>query len=210
MINILVVDDHDLVRQGLKKILDEQDDMKVGGEAKDADELHEILPKEHWDVITLDISLPGKSGIDLLKDVHANHPEIPILLLSMLPEDQFAMRALKAGAAGYLNKASSPGELVKAIRKVVAGRKYVSAELAERLAMGFDPQDKRLPHESLSQREFQVMRELASGKSLSDIASELFVSVKTVATHRARLLEKLNMHTNAELVRYAVEHKLIE
>lgn len=210
MIRVLIVDDHDLVRHGLKRILDEQPDITVAGEAKSAEELMDLLPTGEFDVVTLDISLPGKSGIDILKDAHSLRPEISILVLSMLPDEQFALRAMKAGASGYLNKGSSPEELVRAIHRISAGRKYVSAALAEQLALGFDPDDKRLPHELLSEREFRVLRELAVGKSLSEIAAELFLSVKTVGTYRSRLLEKMNLHSTAEIIRYAIEHKLVE
>jgi DNA-binding NarL/FixJ family response regulator len=210
MIRILIVDDHAVVRRGLKNILSEQSDMKVVGEAGNADELMEFLRKDECDVIILDISLPGKSGIDIMKDLRVQYPKIPVLFLSMLPEEQFAFRAMKSGASGYLSKGSPTEELVRAIRKIMAGKKYVSQEFAERLAMGFDPKDERLPHELLSQREFEVLRKLASGKALSEIAVDLFLSVKTVATYRSRLLEKMNMQSNADLVRYAIEHKLIE
>jgi two-component system invasion response regulator UvrY len=210
MTRILIVDDHAVVRRGLKNILSEQPDMKVVGEAGNVDELMDFIGKNECDIIILDISLPGKSGIDIMKDLRVQYPKLPVLFLSMLPEEQFALRAMKSGASGYLSKGSPTEELVKAIRKIIAGKKYVSQEFAEQLAMGFDPKDERLPHELLSEREFQVLRKLASGKALSQIAVELFLSVKTVATYRARLLEKMNMQSNAELVRYAIEHKLIE
>jgi DNA-binding NarL/FixJ family response regulator len=210
MTRILIVDDHAVVRRGLRNILSEQPDMEVVGEAGNVDELMAFIGKNECDIIILDISLPGKSGIDIMKDLRVQYPKLPVLFLSMLPEEQFALRAMKSGASGYLSKGSPTEELVKAIRKIIAGKKYVSQEFAEQLAMGFDPKDERLPHELLSEREFQVLRKLASGKALSQIGAELFLSVKTVATYRARLLEKMNMQSNAELVRYAIEHKLIE
>jgi two-component system, NarL family, invasion response regulator UvrY len=210
MTRILIVDDHAVVRRGLRNILSEQPDMEVVGEAGNVDELMAFISKNECDIIILDISLPGKSGIDIMKDLRVQYPKLPVLFLSMLPEEQFALRAMKSGASGYLSKGSPTEELVKAIRKIIAGKKYVSQEFAEQLAMGFDPKDERLPHELLSEREFQVLRKLASGKALSQIGAELFLSVKTVATYRARLLEKMNMQSNAELVRYAIEHKLIE
>ena len=210
IIRILIVDDHAVVRRGLKNILSEQPDMTVVGEAGNVDELMAFIGKTECDIIILDISLPGKSGIDIMKDLRVQYPKLPVLFLSMLPEEQFALRAMKSGAAGYLSKGSPTDELVKAIRKIIAGKKYVSQEFAETLAMGFDPKDERLPHELLSEREFQVLRKLASGKALSEIASELYLSVKTVATYRSRLLEKMNMQSNADLVRYAIENKLIE
>ncbi|MFI5251256.1 MAG: response regulator [Bacteroidota bacterium] len=207
---ILIVDDHAIVRRGLKNILSEQPDMTIVGEAGNYDELMKIVSATECDIVILDVSLPGKNGFDILKDLRVQYPKLPVLFLSMLPEEQFAARAMKSGAAGYLSKGSPTEELVKAIRKIIAGKKYVSQEFAEKLAMGFSSNNQKLSHELLSEREFQVLLKVASGKSLSDIAAELFLSVKTVATHRSRILAKMNMHSNAELVRYAVEHKLIE
>lgn len=210
MIRILIVDDHAVVRQGLKKILVDQPDMAVLGEASNSEELMEMIDDKEWDIVIMDISLPGKSGLDVLRDIRQRYPKLPVLFLSMLPEDQFAIRAIKAGASGYLTKGSLPEELVKAIRKVAGGKKYISADLAEKLTGMIGTEVEHLPHERLSEREFQVMCKIAAGKSLTAIAEELYLSVKTIATYRTRLLTKMKMKTNAELTRYAIEHKLIE
>jgi len=210
MIKVLIADDHAVVRQGLKQILGETSDMQVVGEATTGPEALEKARAEGWDVMILDLTLPGRSGFEILKALRAEKPDQPVLILSMHAEDQFAVRLLKAGASGYLTKESVPEELIKAIRKVVAGGKYVSPALAERLAFEMDAAPERLPHEALSDREFQVMQMIATGKAVKQIAEELSLSVKTVSTYRARVLAKMEMRTNAELTHYAVRHGLAE
>ncbi|HLE28328.1 MAG TPA: response regulator transcription factor [Anaerolineales bacterium] len=210
MIKVLIADDHAVVRQGLKQILGETSDMQVVGEATTGPEALEKARAEGWDVMILDLTLPGRSGFEILKALRAEKPDQPVLILSMHAEDQFAVRLLKAGASGYLTKESVPEELIKAIRKVVAGGKYVSPALAERLAFEMDAASERLPHEALSDREFQVMQMIATGKAVKQIAEELSLSVKTVSTYRARILEKMNLKTNADLIHYAIQQRLIE
>jgi DNA-binding NarL/FixJ family response regulator len=210
MTKILIADDHELIREGLKKILKDAPDIQVSGEARDGQQIFEILKKEPIDVVVLDISLPGKSGLELLKDIKQDYPRVPVLILSMHPEDRFAVRALKAGAAGYVTKESAAQVLVQAIRKVVQGRKYISATLAEKLAIELEVPSDRPPHELLSDREYQVLCMIAGGKSVKEISAELYLSVSTVNTYRARILEKMNMKTDAELIRYAVQNQLVD
>ncbi len=210
MIRILVVDDHAIVREGLKQILSDVDDISVLGEAANGQEAMDKIRRQRFDVILMDISMPGRSGLEILKDIKTEQPKLPVLILSMHPEEQYAVRALRAGAAGYMNKASAPDELIGAIRKVSAGRKYVSPSVAEKLAfeLGTDPD--RLPHELLSDREYQVMLMLASGRTVSEIANELCLSVKTISTYRSRIMEKMNLKKNAELTLYAVQNHLLQ
>jgi two-component system, NarL family, invasion response regulator UvrY len=210
MIKILIADDHVLIREGLRKILKEAPDMSVISEAQNAREVFERLKENSPDVVVLDISLPGKSGLEILKDLKQEKPDIPVLILSMHPEDRFAVRALKAGAAGYVTKESAAQDLIKAIRKVVQGRKYVSAALAEKLAFDLEASTGKALHELLSDREYQVMCMIAAGKTVKEISAELFLSISTVNTYRARILEKMNMKTDAELIRYAIENQLID
>jgi DNA-binding NarL/FixJ family response regulator len=210
MIKILIADDHAVVRQGLKQILADAFDPVVFGEASQAQEALEHVWKQEWDLVVLDLSLPGRSGLDVLKELKQARPKLPVLVLSMHPEDQFAVRVLKAGAAGYMTKESAPEELVNALKKILRGGKYVSASLAEKLAFALEPDAETPLHEALSDREFQVMRLIASGKTVSQIAEELSLSVKTISTYRARLLEKMNMKSNAELTYYAIQHRLVE
>jgi len=210
MITILIADDHAIVRQGLKKMLADESDMKVIGEASSADEILALVRKEKCSVLLLDVTMPGKSGLDIIKDLRRISPKMHILVLSMHPEAQFAVRVLRAGGSGYLTKESAPEELVRAIRKIAQGGKYVSAALAELLATLTEADIEKLPHERLSEREFQIMRMIAQGKSVSEIGNELSLSIKTVSTYRARVLDKLNVRSNAELARYAVEQKIIE
>ena len=209
MIKILITDDHAIVRRGLRQILSETSDIVVGDEAENAHQLLELLPKNDYGVLVLDISLPGRSGFDILKQVKTLRPKLPILIHSMHSEEQFAVRALKAGASGYITKESAPEELIKAIRKVHAGGRYVSAALGEKLALGLVEDSSKAPHETLSDREYQVMYLIASGKMSKDIAQELSLSVKTVSTYRARVLEKMKMETNADLTRYAIHNHLV-
>ncbi len=210
MINILIADDHELIREGLKKILKKEKDIQVLGEARNAQEIFDQVKNRDLNIVLLDISMPGLSGLDVLTELRQSYPKLPVLILSMHPEDRFAVRALKAGAAGYITKDSAVGELVKAIRKVVTGSKYVSVRLAEKLADELEKGSQKPPHETLSDREFQVMRMVAAGKKVSEIAEELSLSISTVNTYRTRILEKMQMDTNVELTRYAIENHLIE
>ena len=207
---VLIADDHAVFRRGLRETLAEFFFKVTFGEAKTAQETVELVRRHDWDVVILDISMPGKSGLDVLDELRRLRPRLPILLLSMHPEEQFARRALKTGAAGYLTKESVPEELKEAVRKVVAGGRYVSATLAEKLAVDLREGADTPLHELLSDREFQVLRMIASGKSVKDIAEELSLSVKTVSTYRARVLEKSGMKTNAELIRYALQSQLVD
>jgi DNA-binding NarL/FixJ family response regulator len=210
MIKVLIADDHPIVRQGLRQILSATDDMVVAGEAVNGQEALDQVRIGGWDVLVLDITMPGRSGFDILKELKYEQPDLPVLVLSIHAEEQLAVRVLKAGASGYVTKENAPNELVRAIRKVVSGGRYISPGLAENLAFGLDAASDRPRHESLSDREFQVMQLMASGKTLMEIAEVLSLSAKTVSTYRTRLLEKLNLKTNAELMRYAIENRLIE
>jgi len=211
MMKILIADDHAVVRQGLKQIISEQADMRAAGEAETAAEVLRLARDEDWDVIVLDISMPGgKNGLDLLPELKQICPATRILILSMHAEEQFAVRALKGGASGYITKQSAPTELVRALRKVQSGGRYLSQSIAEQLAFFVGDDANAPPHERLSEREFQVLRMMALGKNLREIADELFLSEKTVGTYRARIMEKMDMTRNAELVRYAVQNQLID
>ena len=207
---VLIADDHAVFRRGLKETLAEAFSAVVFGEAKTAQEALDHVRRQNWDVVILDISMPGKSGLDILDELKHLRPKLPILLLSMHPEQQFARRALKAGAAGYLTKDGVPEELKEAIKKIVGGGRYVSATLAEKLAVDLREGSDLPLHELLSDREFQVLRMIASGKTVKEIAEELSLSVKTVSTYRARVLEKTGMKTNAELIRYALQAQLVD
>lgn len=207
---VLIADDHAVFRRGLRDTLADAFPRATFGEAKTALETIELVRRQDWDVVILDISMPGKSGLDILDDLRRLRPKLPVLLLTMHPEQQYARRALKAGAAGYLTKDSVPEELKEAIKRIVAGGRYVSAALAEKLAVDLrDGADLPL-YELLSDREFQVLRMIASGKTVKEIGEELSLSVKTVSTYRARILEKTGMKTNAELIRYALQSQLVD
>jgi two-component system, NarL family, invasion response regulator UvrY len=206
---VLIADDHDIFRRGLKATLAEEFKKAVFGEARSAQEALDQVRKQKWELAILDISMPGKSGLDILDEIKCAQPNLPVLLLSMHPEEQFARRALKSGAAGYLTKESVPDEIMRAVRRALSGGRYVSAMLAEKLAGDLRRTDKPL-HELLSNREFQILRMMASGKTAKGVADELSLSVKTVSTYRARILEKTGMKNNAELIRYAVENRLVE
>ena len=206
---ILIADDHPVVRLGLKQILAAERDMIVVGEAKNGQEALEMGRTLDWDVAVLDYSMPGRSGVELLKEFKRHHPNRPVLILSMHPEELHATQVFKAGGSGYLNKESAGDELTSAIRKVAKGGRYVSAGLAEKLASGLAPDRARAPHETLSDREYRVLWLLASGKPISQIAQEMFLSPSTISTYRTRILRKLGLANNAQLVQYAVQHQLI-
>jgi DNA-binding NarL/FixJ family response regulator len=210
MLRVLIADDHAVVRQGLRQILGGIPELGTVGEADNGQDTLDMVRAEPWDVLVLDMSMPGRGGLDILRDVRRERPQTRVLVLSMHPEDQFAVRMLKAGASGYMTKESAPEELVAAVRKIITGGKYVSATLAEKLAFDVDRDNDRPLHESLSDREFQVLRMLASGRTVQQIADELILSAKTISTYRARVLEKLKMKTNAELIYYAIQNRLVE
>ncbi len=208
-IRVLIADDHAIVRQGLRAILSDTADMVVAGEAENGVRALQLLRDGAWDVVLMDVNMPDRNGIDTLKLVKKEFPKLPVLMLSMHPEEQYAVRALKAGASGYLSKQSAPEQLVLAIRQVASGKKYVSAEVAEQLATAI-AEDDRAPHERLSDREYQTLCMIASGKTLTQIGEELNLSVKTVSVYRARLLEKMKLKNNAELTHYGLKHGLVE
>jgi DNA-binding NarL/FixJ family response regulator len=209
-VRVLIADDHAILRRGLKEILLHELDGVTAGEAENAEQTLEEVRRQDWDLVILDITMPGRSGLDVLKELKALRPRLPVLVLSMHPEDQYGKRVLKAGAAGYMNKESAPEELIKAIRKILGRGRYVSAALAEQLAFGLDQDAARDAHEALSDREFEVLRKLASGKTVTQIADDLHLSVPTVSTYRARILQKMGLSTTAELIHYAVHHHLVE
>jgi DNA-binding NarL/FixJ family response regulator len=209
-IKILIADDHAIVREGLKQIVAEEKDILVAGEAENSSRLMELLEKEKWSLVVLDINMPGKSGLEALKDIKQLYPDLPVLILSMFSEDQYGLRAIKAGASGYLKKVSAPTELVAAIRKIVSGGKYINQSLAEKLAEKFESTKKELMHEKLSDREYQIMCNIALGKTAEEIAQELSLSINTVYSYRNRILEKMSMRSNVELTQYAIQNKLIE
>lgn len=209
MINVLVADDHAVVRKGLMQIINETGDMMVAAEASDGLQVLDLVRTKSFDAVVLDLTMPKKSGLEVVKDLHNERPDLPILVLSMHAEDQYAVRVLRAGAKGYLNKESAPEQLVKAIRVVAAGREYISPQVGEQLATVIRKDAARPLHEQLTDREYQVFILLASGKTVGMIADELFLSVKTVSTHRTHILEKLGAKTNFDLTRYALDAQLI-
>jgi DNA-binding NarL/FixJ family response regulator len=210
MINILLVDDHAIVRRGLKQVIAAEPDFQIVGEASAVPEALDLVRTRHWDAVILDIGLPGRSGLEALSDIKKEHPRLPVLILSMHAEEQFAVRALRAGASGYLSKACAPEELITALRKVLRGEKYVSPEVAEKLVFDLIATGDRPLHETLSDREYEVLRLIAAGKTVSEIATQMSLSVKTISTYRARMLKKMRIQTNAELTRYALENRLVE
>ena len=209
MLRMLIADDHTVVRKGLKLILMDGFPSAFIEEVADAEDLLKRVMLEEWDVVISDISMPGRSGLDVLQQIRHNHPKMPILILSVYPEDQYAIRVLKAGASGYLNKDSAPEELLKAINRVLMGKKYITPSIAEKLANTLEQDAEKLTHEYLSDREFEVLKLLAAGKSVSDIAAQISLSSTTVSTYRARIMTKMNLKTNADLTLYCIEHKLI-
>ncbi|HSZ86143.1 MAG TPA: response regulator transcription factor [Puia sp.] len=209
MKRILIADDHTVVRRGLKQILLEAFPFAEIEEVADAEELFKKTLKHKWDVVISDISMPGRSGLEVLQQIKLDQPKLPVLILSVHPEDQYALRVLKAGASGYLNKDSAPEELVKAVNQLLLGKKYITATIAEKLASNLDQDSEKQLHELLSDREFEVFKLLASGKSVSSIAEQFSLNVSTISTYRARIMEKMNFKTNADLTLYAIENKLM-
>ena len=205
---VLIADDHPIFRAGLRETLAKESDVDFVGEADNGDKVLELARKQRWNVVVLDITMPGKGGLEVLQELRRERPKLPVLVLSAHPEGQLALRLLKAGAAGYLTKEKAPEVLVTAIRKILAGGKYISDSLAEKVVLEFES-EKPL-HEMLSDREYQVMLMIASGKAIREIAKELFLSISTVSTYRARIFEKMNMKSNAELIRYALKRRLID
>lgn len=210
MINILIADDHAIVREGLKQIVAEQKDMYVGGEAANYTELFQLLLQKNWNIIILDIHMPGKNGLEALKDIRQQYPDLPVLILSMYSEEQYGLRSIKAGASGFMEKVSAPDELVKAIQKIISGEKYIGPRLVEQMAKSLESTHKSQMHESLSDRELQILCLIASGKSAEDIAKELIISVHTVYSYRNRILEKMKMKSSVELTQYAIRNNLIK
>ncbi len=208
-IRILIADDHPIVREGYKKILMSQPDMDVTGEAGNGQEVLDAIQKKDFDLILLDISMPGRSGLEILKELKGQKPHLPVMILSIYPEEQYAVRAFRDGASGYLTKASTPKELISAIRKVSQGGRYVTEALAEKLTYFLHGDVEKVPHEKLSDREYQVMLLIASGKTVTQIADELCLSVKTISTYRRHILEKMQFTTNAEITMYAIQNKLL-
>ena len=209
MIRIVIADDHAIVREGLKRIVGDAQDMQVIGEAADGNEVLQVVREREFDVLVQDLSMPGRSGMELIRRVKAERPSLRILVLSMHEELQYAVRAIKSGASGYLTKESAPGQLVDAIRKIAGGGAFISAQVAEQLALGAMPGAvQSAPHEVLTEREFEVFRQLVAGLSVTEVAAALNVSVKTVSTHKANLMQKLGLHNQTELVRYAIRHGL--
>lgn len=210
MIKILIADDHAIIRRGLTQIVSGESDLEVVGEAENAQETLDFCRREHCDVVVLDINMPGRSGLDVLKEVRRECPRLPVLVLSVHPEEQYGVRVLRAGAAGYLTKESAPEQLVQAIRRVYRGGKYVSESLAEKLVYELGNDGAQPPHAALSDREYEVMLMIASGKTVGEIASVLSLSVKTISTYRARILVKMNKKNNAELTYYVIENRLLD
>ena len=210
MIRVLIADDHAIVREGIKRTLADTEDIQVVGEAGDGQALIALIGGDAADVVILDLAMPGVPGLELLEDLRRRKPNLPVLVLSMYPAEQYAVRAIQAGASGYINKASPPSELVAALRAVAAGRRFINPEVADSLASHVDVSSQRRPHEKLSNREYEVMCLIAQGKRVSEIADSLALSVKTVSTFRSRILEKLDLRHNAEITRYALKHGLVE
>ena len=209
MIRIVIADDHTLMREGLKRILESTDDIEVVGEATDGFGVLAHVRKGGFDLLLLDLSMPGRSGIDLIRQIRTESPKLPVLVLTMYEEEQYAIRSIRAGAQGYLTKESAGTQLVHAIRKVASGKPYISMEVAEQLALDIMTPEKPLPHSQLSNREFEIFNLLAQGKTVTDIGQQLHLSVKTVSTHKSRILNKMSMHSISEIVRYAVAHNLL-
>lgn len=210
MIKILMADDHAIVREGLKQILADVPDMKIAGEAASGDDVLAMLRADNWDILLLDIAMPGKNVLELIKLAKQKNPQQPILILSMYPEDQYAIRMLKSGADGYLTKESAPDQLVAAIRKVAKGGKYISATMTDKLIEELNPDQNKLPHTKLSDREYQVFLAVAQGRRTSEIAQDMTLSVKTISTFRTRLMAKMHLHSTADIICYALKHGLLD
>ena len=210
MTKILIADDHPIVREGLKRILLETSDMVAVDEAGTSQEVLERVRQNDYDLVLLDISMPDRSGLDVLKELKRTKPDLQILVISIHPEEQYAVRAMRAGAAGYLTKESAPDELMAAVQKVLLGRKYINASLAEKLAFALEVDVEKPPHEILSDREYQVMSMIASGKTVKQIAEELMLSAKTINTYRSRVLRKMRVNSSVELIHYAIKHRLVD
>lgn len=208
MTKIIIVDDHPIFRSGLKQILQEELDMEVVGDAGNSNELYKMLDQTEWDIIILDIHLPGENGLEILKELLYRFKKVRVLFLSNSPESQYGIRALEAGASGYMTKEAAPRELVSAVRKIMSGKKYLSDTLVEKLANGLGNKSKKTGHDSLSDREFQVLCLLGSGKTVKQIAEELMLTVQTVSTYRGRIMEKMKMNSNADIIRYVIENNL--
>jgi DNA-binding NarL/FixJ family response regulator len=208
MTRVLIADDHAIVREGLKRILEGQEGIEIAGEATNGHEVLERVRAGGFDLLMLDLSMPGKSGIELIRQVKDESPKLRVLVLTMHEEDQYAVRAIRAGASGYLTKESAPGQLVSAIRRLADGRLYISPNVAEQLALDVQPRGDEAPHKHLSDREFEVFQLLVAGRSVSDIASQLHLSVKTVSTHKTRILQKMSAGSVADLVRYAIRYRI--
>ena len=210
MIKILIADDHTLFRKGLKHILSEYPDMVVTDEASNGQEVLDKIWHNDYDMVLLDITMPGMTGLDALKQLKNDKPKLPVLVLSMHPEEQYAVRVIRAGASGYLRKESAPDELITAIQRISGGRKYITSSLAERLADDVEPTAEKPLHDTLSDREFEVFRMIAAGKTIKQIAEALFLNARTISTYRSRILEKMQMKTNAELIHYAIKHQILD
>ncbi len=210
MIRVIIADDHDVIREGVKRILADQADIEVIAEARDGQGLLALLQQQPCDVVVLDLAMPGRGGLEALKQLKAEHPKLPILVLSMHPESQYAVRVVKAGASGYLTKANVSSQLVEALRKAAGGGRYITPSVAELLAGDIGDDDDGMLHKKLSDREFQVLRLIGAGKTVSEIAKELSLSVQTVSTYRAHILDKMSLDTTAQITRYAIEHQLID
>ncbi|MCA9810901.1 MAG: response regulator transcription factor [Thermodesulfobacteriota bacterium] len=209
MLKVLIADDHPVVRQGVKQILAEELQLKQFGEARNAREVLENVSKKKWDILILDINLPDMNGLEILRQLKKVHPDLPVLVLTVFDEDQIAIRVLKAGASGFVTKETMPNELISAVKKIHSGGKYVSPSLAEKLVFNIYAEDEKPVHHKLSNREYQVICLIAAGKSVKQIAEELYLSIQTIRTYRTRILEKMEMNTDAELIHYAIQHGLI-
>lgn len=210
MVKILIADDHPIVRNGIKNVIEKSVDLKVLGEAENSKQVYKLLSKENWDVVILDLKMPGVGGIEILKEIKSSKPTLPVIILSSFSEELYGVATIKAGASAFLNKSAAPLELVKAIRKVIQGKKYINSSLAEKLADHLDDTSEKLPHFNLSSREFEVMKFIGSGLKVSEIADKLSLSISSVNSYRSRVLEKMQFKSNANIIQYIINHKLFE
>lgn len=210
MIKVLIADDHPIVRNGIKNVIEKSDDIEVKGEAENSKQVYDLIAKEKWDVIILDLKMPGVGGLEILKELKFSHPTLPIIVLSSFSEDLYGVASIKAGASAFLNKSTAPLELVNAIKKVAQGKKYINTSLAEKLADHLDNTSEKPPHFSLSPREFEVMKYLGSGLKVTDISNKLSLSISSVNSYRSRVLEKMHFKSNADIIQYFITHKLFE